>query len=146
MQLLRQLALIIAGMVLVSACKDKDRGYAIPVQSCAGFSFVAATDEEAASARKLMYASAIEFGLPFNDKSFLSPNAVILWASDKGDRLALTGFRDQFTKRTEYSVRFLIGGVDHYRHRIATCGRIPAQFERLRVVFAEKWNLRDLGE
>lgn len=135
---------VLTAAALVGACRGG--GHAIPVARCAGFYFVAANDAEAVAARKLMYASAIEFGLRFEDSSFgtLSPRAEILWSSDRGDRLVLAGYRDGFTKRTEYSVLFLIGGVEHYRYRTATCGRTPEQFDRLRAAFSGQWQVRDL--
>jgi hypothetical protein len=137
------LAFAAAIVAVGGACRD--RGHAIPVERCAGFSFVAANDDEAAAARKLMYASAIEFGLRFEDNSFgtLAPRAEILWSSDRGDRLVLAGYRNRFTKRTDYSVLFLIGDVAHYRYPIATCGRTPEQFGRLRAVFSERWQVGD---
>ena len=144
MQLYRKWAFLIASTVLLGACRD--RTYAIPVTTCSSFSFVAATDAEAVLARKLMYASAIEFGLRFEDNSFgtSGPRAEILWSSDRGDRLVLAGHRYSTADQTSYSVLYLIGGVDNYRHPTASCGATPKQFEHLREIFSEEWDLRDI--
>ena len=144
MKLLLRLSPTIIGIALISSCAS--RGYAIPVTRCSSFSFTAANDTEATSARKLMYAAAIEFGLKFEDTSFgiSAPRAEILWSSDRGDGLVLAGLRNNFTKQTNFSILYLIGGVDGYRYPAATCGKTPEQFNHLHRLFSEKWLLQNL--
>ena len=144
MKLLLQFSLAVIGIVLISSCTS--RGYTIPVTRCASFSFTAVNDAEATSARKLMYAAAIEFSLRFEDTSFglAAPRAEILWSSDRGDRLVLAGLRNNFTKQTRFSILYLIGGVDGYRYPTASCGKAPEQFDRLYRFFSERWPLQDL--